>query len=499
MNRLRAPSWPGSAWPSAWRTARLRRRGGIAPVALVVVLLMLLVLLSPAAPAAPAGAGAGASAGASAGAGAGTGAGAAAPGLVHLLEDPRRCAESIGLSPQRPLTLDIVISRVICNFPAVRRSPGLAQQAQAVLDRSLAADRPSLTFFAGVDAEIESSSGAEATLDLEWILFDFGSRAATRREARQALAATLSEQRMEVLNAVAESAELYGLALLAAGRVGAATQNLQTAQDSLRVAGARAAGGAATAAEKMLAQTALAQARFDLTRETNLALTAQGSLAIAMGLSANVAIVVPPPESQGSLLGERIDLERLAQEAREIHPGVIASRERLAQTLARIEAIDAEKGGRIGLNVRTGRERFSGESSIRSSTLAALGWSVPIFDRSLIETRVREARGDALLREAGIAEARQRVELQVWQEGRGLIGELDLLSDSGAVLDSAETALAVVSARYREGVGRFTDVLAAQTAVATARFQIVEARANIRRAQLRLAAALGRLGPLVFD
>lgn len=425
--------------------------------------------------------------------------GSRASGLLPLLEDPQRCAGVGAIPPALPVTLETVIGRVICNFPTVRRGPGLAQQAQAALDRSLAATQPSLALITGIDAQTGSSTGAEAILDLDWVLFDFGSRNAARREARLALAATLSEQRFEVLNAVAEGAQLYGLALAAAGRVEAATRNLQTAQDSLRVAGARAAGGAATAAEKLLAQTALAQARLNLNRAASQALTTRGTLAVAMGLPAGLAFTVPPPESQGTLLGERIDLDLLVEEARDLHPGVIATRERLAQSLARADAIEAEKGGRVGLNARTGRVRFSGESTLRSTTSAVLGWSVPLFDRSDIETRLREAQGESRVREAGVVDARQRVELQVWQEGRALISERDLLSDSGAVLDSAETALEVVSARYREGVGRFTDVLAAQGAVADARFQIVEARANIRRAQLRLAAALGRLGPLVFD
>ena len=226
-------------------------------------------------------------------------------GLTRLLEDPRHCAEAAALPPDRPVTLETVIGQVVCNYPSVQRTPGLAGQAQAVLDRSLATNQPSLTFSAGVDAQTGYSSGAEAVLDVDWILFDFGTRDATRREARLALAATLSEQRNEVLNAVAEGAQLYGLALAAAGRVAAATRNLQTAQDSLRVAGARATGGAATAAEKLLAQTALAQARLDLNRASNEALTARGTLAVAMGQRASAEIVLPPPSESISICWPR--------------------------------------------------------------------------------------------------------------------------------------------------------------------------------------------------
>ena len=48
--------------------------------------------------------------------------------------------------------------------------------------------------------------------------------------------------------------------------------------------------------------------------------------------------------------------------------------------------------------------------------------------------------------------------------------------------------------RFRQGAGGFRDVLAAQSNAANARFQWVESRANLARAQWRLAAAVGRFG-----
>ena len=419
--------------------------------------------------------------------------------VEQSLANAARCA---GLGPPGPgqvLTLDALIVRVVCHYPTVRRGDGLASQAQALLERSQAASQPSLGLFGGIDAQAGSSTGAEAFLNLNWILFDFGARSAAAREARSALAATLDEQHVEVLNAVAEAAQLYGDALAAAGRVEAASRNLQTALDSLQVASARAGGGAGTLAEKLLAQSALSQARLESTRARNLALTTRGSLAVAMGLPASSPIVLPPPDLEDSLMQQPVDLGSIAEQARDIHPSVIAGRERLMQARARVDSLGAERWGSVGLSAQTGRVRYSGESKLSSSTTAVLGWTLPIFDREGVATRVREAQGQAQVREAEIEAARQRVELQVWREGRAMIGERDALSESGAALDSAEAALRVVSARYREGVGRFSDLLAAQSAAANARFQVVEARANVRRAQLRLAAALGRLGPLVFE
>jgi outer membrane protein TolC len=46
------------------------------------------------------------------------------------------------------------------------------------------------------------------------------------------------------------------------------------------------------------------------------------------------------------------------------------------------------------------------------------------------------------------------------------------------------------------GVGSMTDVLNAQNIAANARFQWVESNANLLKARFKLAAAVGRLGPL---
>ena len=85
----------------------------------------------------------------------------------------------------------------------------------------------------------------------------------------------------------------------------------------------------------------------------------------------------------------------------------------------------------------------------------------------------------------------------MWQQSHALVSEREARRNSKAVLDSAETALRVATERFRLGVGNFSDVLTAQNSAANARFQSVESQANLRREQLRLAAAVGRFGSLL--
>lgn len=418
--------------------------------------------------------------------------------LARLLAQPQGCDDIAAGQVRGPLRIGDVVHAVICRFVGVRRGEGLAERAQGALDQARSQRQPTLSWSAGMDAELNNSAGWATTLRLEWVLFDFGRRHAGLQQARQALAAVLDEQRVEVLTALGNGAQLYAAAQAAFGRLGAAAINLRTAEDSARVADARHGAGAGTLAEKLQAETALAQAKLEHTRSMSQWLSARGELALAMGLPSSEPLEFAPIDSDNGLsLDSALDIRALVDEARSAHPRVSAARARLAEAQQRASAVKAERWGSITLNASTGRNRPSSDSDFRGRTSAAVQWSVPLFDRGSLEARQRDAQGQILVSSADLDDALRQVELQVWQQGQALAGERDGLRQSRSVLENAESALRVAAERYRQGVGGFNDVLTAQNAAANARFQWVEAQANLRRAQLRLAASVGRFGPLV--
>lgn len=418
--------------------------------------------------------------------------------LASLLERPQRCAEAHALDLRGPVYIGQVVNAVICQQAGVRRGTGLAAQAQAALDQAQAQRQPALSVSSGVNAQSRAANSWEASARLDWVLFDFGSRDAGLQQARLALAAVLDEQRVEVLTALGDAAQLFAAAQAAYGRFDAAAVNLRTAQDSARVADARHAAGAGTLVEKLQAQTALAQSRLEQSRASSQWLSAAGSLAVSMGLPAHQPIEFIPTDADGNVApAQNIDLAALIDEARQRHPRVSAARARLAEAQARADAVQAERWGSFGLNASAGRTRSSSDSEVRGSGSVGVQWTLPLFDRGALGGRLGDALGQILVREVGVNDALSQVELQVWQQGQALLGERDGLRHSRAVLDSAEASLRVATERYRQGVGGFNDVLTPQNAAANARFQWVEAQANLRRAQLRLAASVGRFGPLL--
>jgi len=418
-------------------------------------------------------------------------------GLTRVLSQTPNCDASNRGAVVGVLRMAAVVNQVICHRLGVREGFGLTEQARSALDLVERQRQPSLNLALGFDAERGGNTNGTVALRLDWLLFDFGATSAAVQQSRLALAAVLDEQRAEVLLALADAAQLFAAAKTAFGRLDSATINLRTAQDSVRMAEARQAAGASSLAEKVQAQTALAQAKLEQVRANNQWLSASGSLSIAMGLRANHTFDFDNAEAdEDALFEQSLDVNALIDEARARHPRITAARARLAETQARFKAIDAERWGNVSLNAVAGRIRTSGYTDLRDTGSASVLWTLPLFDRGMTANRQRDIQGQILIRNAGVDDALSQIELQVWQQSQALIADRDILREARAVRNSAELSLRVSSERYRSGVGLFSDVLNAQNVAANSRFQWVEARANLLKSQLRLAASIGRFGPL---
>ena len=419
-------------------------------------------------------------------------------GLTRVLSKTPNCGASNTSPMTGVLRMAAVVNQVICHRLGVREGFGLTEQARAALELAENQRQPSLNLVLGLDAERGGNTNGTVALRMEWLLFDFGASSAGIQQSRLALAAVLDDQRVEVLLALADAAQLFATAKTTFGRLDSAAINLRTAQDSVRMTEARHAAGAGSLAEKTQAQTALAQARLEEVRAKSQWLSANGSLAIAMGLSANQAFEFDAAEADDDSFFERsLDVKALIEEARTRHPRITAARARLAETQARFKSIDAERWGNVSLSAVAGRIRTSGYTDLRDTGSASVLWSLPLFDRGVTTARQRDVQGQIQIRNATVDDALNQIELQVWQQSQALIADRDILREAREVRNSAELSLRVSSERYRSGVGLFSDVLNAQAIAANARFQWVETQANLLKSQLRLAAALGRFGPLL--
>jgi outer membrane protein len=421
-------------------------------------------------------------------------AGAAQVSPLAALAEPLKCPVQARIpSPTAALSLEDALFAAVCRSGRQRQTQGLSLQAQANVDRARALLRPQLSLSAGGGQTRGSPAQADVAVRLDWVLIDFGNASATQRAAREAWLAVLRDRDADLLLAVAQASDAYVAALAAYGRMEAAAQNLQAAQDNQRVAQARAGAGAATVTDRLQAETAAGQARVELGRARTQWRLARGELAAAMDLPVTTEMMLASIDLAEGLFQTRdLDIDALIAEARERHPSVLAARARRGQRLA---AVRAERWGAVSLSARAGNDRI-GNGSGSTNTSASLQWQLPLTDGGTQRARELDARGQGLVRDAELDEALRGVALQVWQAGQTLDGERRSVQASHLVLDTAVQAMRAATERFRMGVGSFSDVNAAYSAVASSRLQWVDSRANVLRAQLQLAAATGRFGGL---
>jgi outer membrane protein len=87
----------------------------------------------------------------------------------------------------------------------------------------------------------------------------------------------------------------------------------------------------------------------------------------------------------------------------------------------------------------------------------------------------------------------------VWQAYQNLQTETQSVQSSQDLVSSATQNADVALGRYKAGVGNIIDVITAQSALATARAQRIQARFNWDIARASLAFSMGRLDDVASD
>jgi outer membrane protein len=411
-----------------------------------------------------------------------------------------------------PLTPLDAVRQALCQHPQTRQAWAAVEAQAAAVGLGQSAYWPRVNAAASLsrvhvgseypdqpalDSSFDGSSSGQS-LGLDWVLYDFGLRAASLRRERALFIAACASQNETVLAVFLDAVRAYFAAEQAQASLAMEAQAEQAARQSAEVAQAKVAAGVGLEADRLQAQTAYAQARLDRIRAQEKQDGALGTLAAAMGLRPGTPITLPPPVdamADDAEAGTRIDT--LMERAQQLHPRIAAAR---AQLQAAQEAVAAARaGGRPSIAFSafaersdTPIDRVSSRQQIESSSLG-LRLSAPLFEGFGRSYRIRQAEALRAGREAELGAARQDVAQAVWESYIAVRGSAEARSASRSLLDSAGQSYELASGRYRAGVGNILELLRAQSDLAAARQQEVMMRTRWRLARLELAASLGQI------
>lgn len=376
-----------------------------------------------------------------------------------------------------PVTLAAALSRADESSPRVAQAKAQADAAEARARQAGVSPNPELSLevenFAGTGI-FEGLRSTETTLALSQ-RFELGGK----RSARVGVAK--AERDFAFLSYKSAIADLERDIRLAHAELRAAEdravlarENTGAAQELARTAGILVDAGRDPPLRQLRAQAVLAEARAEQARTFSQLLTARRLLADLIG-STDTALSATAPsveETPANLPPETVTLN---EQLRAAERDAARARIRVAQASA-IPDITASGGVR----------RF-GEGG-ETAFVAGISIPLPIRDRN--RGNVRAAQSDSLAAESALSLTRRDAS-RARYDARMLLGAAEVRFEAlaGPGISQAEEALRLARIGYNAGKFSLIDLLDAQTALTTAKLNLIEARLDRSRAIAALIRA----------
>lgn len=382
-------------------------------------------------------------------------------------------------------------------WAALRASEAGVELARAgywpQIDATLSAQRNRALNFSGLPSNTQTRYGA--SVSLSYLLWDFGSRSGLLDQAKFELASAQLGQNQTVQDVILQVEQAYYLVLGLQAVVEANRQSLHDAETNLSAAQDRKASGLATVGDIYNLEAALAGVKLALQQSEGQLAVARGQLATAVGDSPDTLLPLAGWEEDdvAPLMPSQSVADLLAT-ARDARPELLAAK---ARERAAAANVDVTRGrGLPSLNF----DAVAGQTHVvdvgdSSQFNALLSLNIPLFAGFGDRAALKQAEAQRDTARATSNDLRGQVELQVWQAYQNLRTAGVTVDTSAAQLRSAQQAMEVSNARYKSGLNTILDVLSAQTALANARVQQVQARLDWVAGRAALGHAVGGLVP----
>jgi outer membrane protein len=396
--------------------------------------------------------------------------------------------------PALPLMAIDAVDLSLCNNPQTREIWAAARVQAALIGVAEAARLPNIDGRLSAARNFTKSGDfnqRNAAVTLSWLMFDFGQRSANIENAQQLLNAAAASQNAAVQGLFLAALQSFYSAQAAQAAVVSATQAERSAQEGFAVAEGRYKAGIATPADRLQAQTALSQATLNRIRAEGEARKALGTLANILGFDAQQRLALAEPDPVPAEAIFQRDVDALIDEARRRRPDLQAAEAQLKAAEAGVDLARAQGRPTISLAAGPSWQTVDGVSSNGGNIGVAV--NIPIFSGFETSYRVRSAAAQAEVKAAQRDRIRSQIALDVWKSYQNLTTATQSLKATADLLASAEQSERVALGRYKAGVGTVLDLLSAQSALASARLQRIQAALDWQVFRATLAQTMGAL------
>lgn len=401
------------------------------------------------------------------------------------------CATALPATALTPLD---AVDLALCNHPQTREVWASARVQAALVGVARAGWLPNLDASASATRfqyDDGSYNRRSAALTLSWLLIDFGQRSANVENAQQLLNAAAATQDATVQSLFLAALQTYYTAQATQAAVISASEAERSAREAYQAADARYNVGVATPADRLQAQTALSQATLNRIRAEGEARNGLGALANALGFEAQQKIVLAELPALPAELAFQKEVDAMIAEAQARRPDLKAAEAQLKAAEASVDLARAQ--GRPTVSLVAGPSWQNTAGVVTQGGSIGLTLNVPIFAGFDTTYRVRSAAAQADVRAAQRDRIKNQIALDVWKSYQSLTTATQSLKTSADLVASAEQSERVALGRYKAGVGTVLDLLVAQSALASARLQRIQAQLDWNVYRATLAQSMGAL------
>lgn len=399
-----------------------------------------------------------------------------------------------GLAPSRALGVVEVVDLALCNNPQTKETWANTRVQAAQLGVARAAFLPSVDArgtASRIRGDRDTYSQNTAALTLTWLVYDFGARQAAVDNTQSLLAAALATQDAMVQAVFLQAVQATYGAQAARAALVSAQEAERAAAESLAAAESRYQNGTGTPADRLQAKTAYSQAVLARIRAEGDWQNSLGVLANVMGMDAGQPLQLQalPAVVPDAAFTRQIAV--LIDEARARRPDLKAAEAQVRAAEAARSAAVAAGMPTVSVSAGPSWQELRQVSSEGGSV--GLTLTVPLFSGFSTTYKVQAAEAQLAVRQAQREKLMRQVALDVWKAYQSLQTAGQAVASSADLVASAEQSAKVALGRYKAGVGNVLDVLNAQSALASARLQRIQAGLDWWIYRATLAQAIGGL------
>lgn len=362
----------------------------------------------------------------------------------------------------------------------------------------------------GTASSDTSASGTISALALQWLLFDFGGRAAHVEAARQASIASnvaFTAVHQQVIHDVTVAYYRYEAAR---SRAQSARQGLANADAIAAAARARLRQGIGTVVEAAQATQNRAQANLALVEAQGAESDGYLGLVSALGISplSKPTIAALPRRPLSPAL--RTPVEQIVSDAIARRPDLLSAYAAEKANQAKIKAAEAAflpkvfvsastsySTGRLGVTALPSIGQQAPTVNLNGSRYGGnvfVGISIPLYDGGLRSAVLMQARNDAESAAARLTRTQEEAVRQIVAAQNALQTSLASHEAAQALRDAAQTSYDAALTAYRNGVGSVTDATLAQSQLLAAKNADADSYSAALSAAAALALATGTIG-----